>query len=533
MAIGIQRSGGTLCGQSVTLTATCSGYDCYGSTYSWRGNGLNITGQQVTFNLPNANGEYTYTLVVDNPNCRGKVTATTYNITNCSSTQCNFASPVRVGTWNNNPVQIRQYGSRIALVVLTDPSNDTHFPRGDNFWDGFAKNANVEQYRACLNAGITDFGGLAFPTGVSTPSGYATNTTGDGARYFYINGTTPVQPPTTNPCDFSNGPQRIGTWNNLVVQIRQFPNGKVALVDLQDAGQDLYYPRGNNHWDAVVLDSGVSSSLRSCLNVGDTDFGGLYFPASVTTPSGYSSGTTNDGARYFVRNGTTPVQPPTGSSSCYEAENFAGNRSVQYNSTASGGAYTGGFGTTGEFSVFTVNAPSAGNYTLNVSYATYENPTMGIVVNNGNTQPLYAPSNSSWGSQFAVVGTTVYLNAGSNTVRIQGGTGGSFYMDKICLQSGSGRIGVAEQEINVKQSVAVTPNPADSWFIVSCYVASGQKATVKISNLLGREIISDSIVGADRLHSIEFKSSDWPSGVYVINVLVDKQAVAKRLVIVR
>ncbi len=108
---------------------------------------------------------------------------------------CDFSQPRNVGTWNDKPVQIRQYanGKRV-LVTVENGSNDKHFPRGDNFWDNFTKNADAEQYRGCLNGGDTEWFGLSFPPGVTPPGGYQQGTAPDGATFFSTNGLRKAAP---------------------------------------------------------------------------------------------------------------------------------------------------------------------------------------------------------------------------------------------------------------------------------------------------------------------------------------------------
>ncbi len=128
--------------------------------------------------------------------------------------------------------------------------------------------------------------------------------------------------------------------------------------------------------------------------------------------------------------------PPTGS--CYEAE--SGSRSagtdVQPSGNASGGQYVGGFDGASRYVDFTVNATSAGSYPLTFYYASGEAGGYidyaingGSVLrfdNNGNG----IPPTGGWNTFAASSAVTIALNAGSNTIRVQGGF--RFTLDKIC-----------------------------------------------------------------------------------------------------
>jgi len=118
------------------------------------------------------------------------------NGTNPPVNLCDFSQPRNVGTWNGLTVQIRQYpnNKKILVTAVNGASNDKHYPRGDNSWDNFTKNADAEQYRPCLNAGDTGWWGLAFPGGVSPNGGYQQGVEPDGAVFFSTNGLRKAAP---------------------------------------------------------------------------------------------------------------------------------------------------------------------------------------------------------------------------------------------------------------------------------------------------------------------------------------------------
>ena len=109
---------------------------------------------------------------------------------------CDFSVPRTVGTWNGLTVQIRQYpnNKKVLVTAVNGASNDKHYPRGDNFWDNFTKNADAEQYRTCLNGGTTEWYGLAIPGGVSPNGGYQQGQEQDGSIFFSTNGLRKAAP---------------------------------------------------------------------------------------------------------------------------------------------------------------------------------------------------------------------------------------------------------------------------------------------------------------------------------------------------
>ncbi|MVM34443.1 T9SS type A sorting domain-containing protein [Spirosoma sp. HMF4905] len=109
-------------------------------------------------------------------------------------------------------------------------------------------------------------------------------------------------------CDFSNGPRYVGTWNGLIVQIRQISGRNVLVTAIPNSPTDKYYPRGDNFWGNFTPDPGAVG-LQSCLNAGNTDWYGFTFPTTISPPSGYYQGTEQDGAVFYSQNGTNPQNP--------------------------------------------------------------------------------------------------------------------------------------------------------------------------------------------------------------------------------
>lgn len=89
-----------------------------------------------------------------------------------------------------------------------------------------------------------------------------------------------------------------------------------------------------------------------------------------------------------------------------------------------------------EFLTYTVNVSSAGSYTLRLWAASLDNPTAGVIVNGGGVQSLPIGNTGGW-TNFAERSMTVSLNAGNNTIRVQGNTGGAFRQDKLCVDGGT------------------------------------------------------------------------------------------------
>lgn len=70
-------------GTVVTLNIDCSGPECNTAEYVWSGDGANNrTGNSITFNAPNTQGSYNYTVKSRRSGCSTKETTLTLNVTN-------------------------------------------------------------------------------------------------------------------------------------------------------------------------------------------------------------------------------------------------------------------------------------------------------------------------------------------------------------------------------------------------------------------------------------------------------------------
>lgn len=289
-------------GQSVQLSASCSPNQfnaCSNIQFSLNSQ-TPTSNSTFSFNAPSGAGFYTYTVGLSKAGCNTKTATKTIQVS--GNDPCNFSSgPRRVGTWNGLEVQIRQYpnGKRALVTAIIGSPTDKHYPRGDNFWDVFTKDAGVEGLQGCLNAGQSGWYGLTYPGGLSPASGYVQGTEPDGAVFFQQNG--------VDPCDFSGAPRTVGTWNGLTVQIRQYPGQKRALVTaVNGSSSDKHYPRGDNFWDNFTKDPGVDG-LRGCLNAGESGWYGLTFPTGISPNPGYLQGNESDGATYFQLSGGSRI----------------------------------------------------------------------------------------------------------------------------------------------------------------------------------------------------------------------------------
>ena len=189
---------------------------------------------------------------------------------------CDFNTPRQVGTWNGLNVQIRQFANNKRTLVTHIPgsSNDKYFPRGDNFWDNFTKNGDADQYRPCLNTGITDWYGLAFPDGISPPSGYQQGTTSDGAVFFSTNGArvgAETEPTPEAVALVRVRPNPAQDEVTVTFLLKEAGSAQVRLLDLQGRVQQQHTYKGVAGQNERVLRVG---SLASGLYAVEVSFEG-------------------------------------------------------------------------------------------------------------------------------------------------------------------------------------------------------------------------------------------------------------------
>ncbi len=102
---------------------------------------------------------------------------------------------------------------------------------------------------------------------------------------------------------------------------------------------------------------------------------------------------------------------------------------------------------------------------------------------------------------------------------------------------GGGRIGVAEEVTTEKNELTISPNPNDGEFEARFYVEPGRKATLRVSDVLGRQVWQKSLTGQGE-HREMVRLPAQSVGSYIL--LLDKEATAasgktefKRVIVVK
>ena len=137
----------------------------------------------------------------------------------------------------------------------------------------------------------------------------------------------------------------------------------------------------------------------------------------------------------------------SGTTNLYEAESATVNHAnIVTGSGASGGRYVGQIDYADSYVQFAVQAPSAGDFAMEIRYAngTGAASTHALSVNGGAAQTVSYPATAGWG-QFGSLTRQVHLNAGANTIRLTKGTTGYAELDYIQLNAASTATNIAPQ----------------------------------------------------------------------------------------
>ncbi|WP_235928989.1 RICIN domain-containing protein [Marisediminicola senii] len=229
------------------------------------------------------------------------------------------------------------------------------------------------------------------------------------------------------PVELANG-RGIGSSPTLKWVPTGGPKGMVVVASKWgldaagnlDGGQNFFvnYNLGVGPWERLpfaVTFAGTQSITGFAQGIDySADGRTLYQAVNVEN---YRPNPNNPSQTYLyndIRVGTIPLNAIS-----YEAEKAAlANVSLVQQGDASNGSKVGNINFANSTVTFTVKAPTAGSYTVNVRYANGTGATSShaVSVNGGTSTSVSYPRTADWG-RFLWAQTTVNLNAGNNTIR--------------------------------------------------------------------------------------------------------------------
>lgn len=243
-----------------------------------------------------------------------------------------------------------------------------------------------------------------------------------------------------------------------------------------------------------------------------------------------------NGVTIWVRKQVAAPTPGGGEfTACYEAENAAGTGGTYDDPNASGGKARGQYGNSSEHLIYTLTGiPAAGTYVLSIRFRNGEEPSAGVIVNGGAIQTIGLPRT---GGNYGEVSLNVTLNAGTNTIRIQGGSGGAFNQDKICITQEVGqsaRMGSLAPVITSEPDaleLAVFPNPAAGKVNVRFYGPENSKSILRVTDLTGRLLAERQMTGRGEVQEETVVLPPSNNNTVLITLQRGKHRITKTLII--
>ena len=231
------------------------------------------------------------------------------------------------------------------------------------------------------------------------------------------------------------------------------------------------------------------------------------------------------------------ISPAAQTTVRYEAENASLSGAFTSSSVSgfSGSGYVDGLYNSGNKIDFSVNAPSAGNYSLLIRFASCQNQQNYVKTNgSGISQSFPANNCSVWVNK----GLTVYLNAGSNTISIEKDWGWMLvdYIEVSSCTSCRTEMAPTKKKTDGKNNSVLDllyyPNPANNFLQVKIPEDKENEVYITITDLLGNnELHLNTLAGSN--NHIQLNVSSLKPGIYIIKAQRGNNSQTGRLVIER
>lgn len=177
---------------------------------------------------------------------------------------------------------------------------------------------------------------------------------------------------------------------------------------------------------------------------------------------------------------------------------------------------------TGGFVEFTLNGCAAGEYTLEYRHALGGGSRTGVLIVNGVSQPLTMTGTGDW-ANYQIESLTINLNAGTNIVRFET-TGLDFgNLDQIKIT----QVITSLEKIYRADGLQIYPNPNAGVFTVDLMNFSGTE--ISVFDMSGKKVSVQDLNEGDASALIDI--SDYPAGVYYVQVKTEKMIYMKDIVV--
>jgi pectate lyase len=211
------------------------------------------------------------------------------------------------------------------------------------------------------------------------------------------------------------------------------------------------------------------------------------------------------------------------------------------NSGYTGTGYANPDNNAGAYVEWTVNAGTAGTYSLEFRYAvgTTNDRAAILTVNSTASENISFPGTGAWTIWKTTAPVNVNLNAGTNKIRLTGTTSdGPANLDYLKV-TGSGALtryattaktmaGPATPD----NAISIYPNPAKSYTRLQFTLNKASVVTVDVYNVTGMKV--KSVVNRSfgtGMNTMNIDIANLKSGIYLVKITIDSQAICSPLIV--
>lgn len=325
----------------------------------------------------------------------------------------------------------------------------------------------------------------------------------------------------------------------------------ITTIDDDVAWQ--FVAKGNGYWHIQRAAGGTLPRLRTDnsefadmqgtawsgtytyyeLTEGSTE--GTYFVTLPDGPENYSRLQVNNSGEVKMispaSTGTwesftfTEIEDTTSGSSLFiEAEDYASMSGVQSDDTTdeNGGKYMGWFDAD-DWLEYSVNIPSAGNYTIDYRLASAPGSTGFEFQVNGNavtTQSVNATGD--WDTWYTATSSSIYLSEGTQTIRLYA-VEGSWNINWFEIKSQVSANSFISRT-SLFNEIKLYPNPVANQLNINL-INYKEIINVDIIDLKGKKVIENKIIESE---VITFNTNDLSNGVYLVRVKYSSGVIAMK-----
>ena len=482
------------CGSAFTLNANCSGANCGGVSYTWTGQGGVRNGQQVSYNAPNSNGSYTYTLTASRSGCSDKSANVTVTVNNCGGggSSCGpgnfggFFDYADCNVFAGWALDFNNYGRTVNVEIRVD---------GQLVATVLANNSRPDLVNAFGNPAAEYHGwSYSVPANASWKNGQnrtvtaricgANSDLSNSPKTINCTGGTSCSPPSAP--NISANPSNINSGGSSTLLANGCNSGTVNWSNGQSGGSILVSPTQNTSYTATCTVNNCTSGNSNTATITVSGGGGC--------PSGNFGGFLD-----YANCGSIGGW-------CMDQGNFSLTAKVEILVDGQVVATVDANQNRPDLASAFGNAAAAPHgYTYNIP--------VGASWRNGNRTIRARPCNTN-----SDLGNSPMFNVSFNNCRI------GLIEDEVSTEL---------VRVPLETDLAISPNPTDGILNLKLWLSEASVVNVEIQDLTGRGVKAQSFGQQTSQFNETINLSDLPSGMYLLQLKTDKRSFAKKLMVVR